>query len=39
VEIIAWSEKYHDVHPQAKEFARAVKRDKKGVIGQLMSGF
>jgi len=32
VELIAWSEKYHDVHPQAVQFAKAVKKDKKGVI-------
>ncbi len=39
VEIISWSEKYHDVHPQAQEFAKAVRKDKKGLIGQLMGGF
>jgi DNA-binding HxlR family transcriptional regulator len=39
VEIITWSEKYHDVHPQAREFAKAVKKDKVGLIEQLMSGF
>lgn len=32
VEIIAWSEKYYEVHPQAKEFAKALKKDKAGVI-------
>jgi DNA-binding HxlR family transcriptional regulator len=32
VEIIAWSEKYHEVHPQAIQFAKAVKKDKQGVI-------
>jgi len=39
VEIISWSEKYHDVHPQARGFAKAVRKDKKGLIAQLMSGF
>lgn len=32
VEIISWSEKYHDVHPYAKEFAKQLKRDKAGVL-------
>ena len=32
VEIIAWSEKYHEVHPYAKEFAKLLKKDKAGVI-------
>jgi DNA-binding HxlR family transcriptional regulator len=32
VEIIAWSEKYHDVHPHAKEFAKTLKKDKAVVI-------
>jgi len=32
VEIIAWSEKYHDVHPYAKQFAKVLKKDKEGVI-------
>src|SRR5438093_5645 len=32
VEIIAWSEKHHYVHPHATSFARAVKKDKQGVI-------
>jgi DNA-binding HxlR family transcriptional regulator len=32
VEIIAWSEKHHEVHPQATQFAKAVKKDKQGVI-------
>lgn len=32
VEIIAWSDKYYDVHPQAKEFAKALKKDKEAVI-------
>lgn len=32
VEIIAWSEKYHLVHPQATEFAKQIKKDKPGLI-------
>lgn len=36
LEIIAWSEKYHDVHPYAKEFAKLLKKDKEGVIKGLV---
>ena len=32
VEIIAWSEKYHLVHPQAKEFVNQIEKDKPGLI-------
>jgi len=39
VEIIAWSEKYHEVHPYAKEFAKALKKDKVGVIKGLFQNF
>lgn len=35
VEIIVWSEKYHEVHPYAKKFAASVKKDKDGVIKNL----
>ena len=35
VEIIAWSEKYHKVHPQAKEFAKQIEKDKPGLIKSL----
>ena len=35
VEVILWSEKYHDVHEQATTFARQVKKDKAGVIKAL----
>jgi DNA-binding HxlR family transcriptional regulator len=35
VEIILWSEKHHEVHPFAKEFAQAVKKDKVAVIKQV----
>lgn len=35
IEIIAWSEKYHAVHPYAKEFVKQLKKDKAGVIRAL----
>jgi DNA-binding HxlR family transcriptional regulator len=35
VEIIAWSEKYYLVHPQAREFAKQVEKDKTGLIKSL----
>ena len=35
VELIAWSEKHHDVHPYAREFVRAIRKDKEGVIKKL----
>lgn len=35
VEIIAWSEKYQLVHPQAKEFAKQIEKDKTGLIKSL----
>lgn len=38
VEIIAWSEKYHEVHPQATVFAKQLKKDKEGVIKMLRKG-
>ncbi len=37
VEIIAWSEKHHNVHPVAKEFAKQLKKDKQGVVQMLYS--
>ena len=37
VELIAWSERHHEVHPNAKAFARAIKRDKEGVIRKLIA--
>ena len=36
VEMIAWSEKHHKVHQQAVEFAKAIKKDKVAVIGEVM---
>ena len=38
VEIIAWSEKYHEVHPQAKQFAKQLRKDKVALIKQILSG-
>lgn len=38
IEIIAWSEKHHKVHPYAKEFAKSIKKDKEGVIKQVRDG-
>lgn len=35
VEIIAWSEKHHNVHPQAVSFAREIKKDKTAVLEQI----
>lgn len=32
VEIIAWSERYHEVHPFARQFAELIKKDKAAVI-------
>ena len=38
VEIIVWSEKYHEVHPQAKQFAKQLRKDKVAVVKQILSG-
>jgi DNA-binding HxlR family transcriptional regulator len=35
VEIIAWSEKHHEVHAQAVAFAKQIKKDKEGIINNL----
>ena len=35
VEIIVWSAKYHDVHPQAIVFAKQIKKDKEATINGL----
>jgi DNA-binding HxlR family transcriptional regulator len=35
VEIIVWSEKYHDVHPYAVQFVKMIKKDKEGLIKNL----
>lgn len=35
VELIAWSERHHEVHPYAKEFAKLIKKDKEGLLKRL----
>lgn len=35
VEIILWSEKHHEVHPFASQFAKLVKKDKEGMLKQI----
>jgi DNA-binding HxlR family transcriptional regulator len=35
VEIIAWSEKHYEVHPQAIAFAGQIKKDKAAVLAQI----
>ena len=35
VDIIEWSEKYHTVHPLAKEFSSQLRKDKPGVLRTL----
>jgi DNA-binding HxlR family transcriptional regulator len=37
VEIIVWSEKHHDVHPHAKEFVKAIKKDKARTITEIIA--
>lgn len=38
VEIILWSERHHEVHPFAREFAKMVRKDKNGLLKQLKAG-
>jgi DNA-binding HxlR family transcriptional regulator len=38
VEIILWSEKHHEVHPYARQFAKLMRRDKKRMIEQIGKG-
>jgi len=38
VEIILWSEKHHQVHPYASQFAKLVKKDKEGMLKQIKTG-
>jgi len=35
VEIIAWSDRYYDVHPQAKLFAKQIRKNKTGLLKTL----
>lgn len=38
VEIISWSEKYHEVHPHARQFAKLLRNDKEAVITDIQEG-
>lgn len=35
VEIILWSERHHEVHPFARQFAKLMKKDKPGMIREI----
>lgn len=38
VEIILWSDKYLSISPQAKQFAKQLRKDKEAVVKQISSG-
>ncbi len=38
IEIIAWSERYHQVHPYAKQFAKQIRKDKERLIKGIREG-
>lgn len=38
LEMILWSERHHEVHPFAREFARMAKKDKDMMLKQLKAG-
>lgn len=38
IEIIAWSERYHQVHPYARQFAKQIRKDKEGLIKGIREG-
>ena len=38
VELILWSDKYLSISPQAKQFAKALRKDKESLIKQLSAG-
>lgn len=38
VEIILWSDKYLSISPQAKQFAKQLRKDKETVVKQISSG-
>lgn len=38
VEMILWSERHHEVHPFATQFAKMVKKDKDGMLKQIKAG-
>ncbi|MEY2829896.1 MAG: hypothetical protein RIQ33_1754 [Bacteroidota bacterium] len=35
VEIILWSERHHEVHPYAKQFAKMMKKNKEGMLKKI----
>jgi DNA-binding HxlR family transcriptional regulator len=35
VEIILWSERHHEVHPYAKQFAKMMKKKKEGMLKKI----
>lgn len=39
IEMIAWSDKYYYLHPQAKEFAKELKKDKEAVVKGIRAAF
>ena len=39
VEIILWSEKHHEVHPHAVQFAKVARKDKKLLLKELRNSF
>lgn len=38
IELILWSDKYLHISPQAKEFAKQLRKDKEAVVKQISSG-
>jgi len=38
VELILWSDKYLSISPQAKQFAKQLRKDKETVVKQISSG-
>lgn len=38
VEIILWSDKYLPISPQSKAFAKQLRKDKEGLIKQIIAG-
>ena len=39
IEMIGWSDKYYDIHPLAKEFAKELKKDKEAVVKGIRASF
>ena len=38
VELILWSERHHEVHSFASEFAKMIRKDKDGMLKQIKQG-